>query len=317
MQTSGEFIEDVSSLFFILEFAPNENQRDDMLSGAESQRLRLHFSSTTMIPARDLDVFGRAVYEGDIATLKEMHANKVAGYVKSLGDEQAARAAAMKWIYEMHWGPTQVPIYNLILLSTLLNSIRRPRHLQIARWLIDEVKVPIDGRDLCGSTALHHSISTKPAFDPEYAQILYDAGGSVTDRNRYGGTPAHEIAMTWELQNKEVVAKAAAALKWYLEHGGSLDIKDTDGKTPRDTIDVTRKHAASGLKMETWKIVDDEDRRRQRLADQICTFCGRPPRGDGRLLVCSKCKAARYCSGLPCQKADWAHHKSLCKKKTA
>lgn len=289
--------------------------RDNMLSGAESQRLRMHFSTTQMIPSRDLkDPFGRAILEGDFITLKYLYAHKVAQYLKDLGDGEAAGTAAVKEIYEMRWGPTRVPIYNLILLSSLLNDTRRPSHLEIARWLTDDIKVPIDGRDLSGSTALHHSISTKPTFDPEYAQILCDAGGCVTDRNRYGGTPAHEIAMTWELENSEVVSTAAAALKWYLEHGGNLDIKDTDGKAPRETIDITRKHAARGLRMETWKVVDDEDRRRKRLADRICTFCGRPPRGDVRLLVCSKCKNARYCSGLTCQKADWPHHKLSCKK---
>ncbi|KAI0788291.1 hypothetical protein C8Q74DRAFT_1257221 [Fomes fomentarius] len=239
---------------------------DNMLSGAESQRLRMHFSTTEMIPSRDLkDPVGSAIFEGDFITLKYLG-------------------------YEMHWGPTRVPIYDVILLSSLLNSTRRPSQLEIARC-----------------NALHHSISTKPSFDPEYAQILFDAGGCVTDRNRYGGTPAHEIAMTWELENKEVISRAAEALKWYLEHGGNLDIKDTDGKAPRETIDITRKHVARGLRMETWKVVDDEDRRRKRLADRICTFCGRPPRGDVRLL-------ARYCSGLTCQKADWPHHKLSCKK---
>lgn len=50
--------------------------------------------------------------------------------------------------------------------------------------------------------------------------------------------------------------------------------------TPREAVDVTRQHAAGGITVEMWKVVDDEDRRRERLAGEICTFCGRPPR-DG------------------------------------
>ncbi len=50
--------------------------------------------------------------------------------------------------------------------------------------------------------------------------------------------------------------------------------------TPREAVDVTRQHAAGGITMEMWKVVvDDEDRRRGRLAGEICTFCGRPPAG--------------------------------------
>ncbi|RPD54786.1 hypothetical protein L227DRAFT_337488 [Lentinus tigrinus ALCF2SS1-6] len=262
-----------------------------------------------MEPSRDLDVFGRAVMIGDLDALKDMYEESLVKYGKT---SETARASAAQEIYRMRWGPTRVTIYNLILLCTLILPQKRIQHLRVARWLIDEVNVPVDGIDLSGSTALHHSISTKPAFDPEYAQMLYDAGGVVTQRNRYGGTPAHEITMIWDMRNKEVVRKAAAALKWFLEHGGNLDIKDSDGQTARKSVDATRR-AARGLQLEHWNVVDDEDGRRKRLGDRICTFCGRAPHGDVQLLVCSRCKAASYCSPGPCQKSDWPHHKKICK----
>lgn len=102
----------------------------------------MHFSTTQMIPSRDLkDPFGRAILEGDFITLKYLYAHKVAQYLKDLGDGEAAGTAAVKEIYEMRWGPTRVPIYNLILLSSLLNQTRRPSHLEIARWLTDDIKV--------------------------------------------------------------------------------------------------------------------------------------------------------------------------------
>ncbi|TFK93793.1 hypothetical protein K466DRAFT_510948 [Polyporus arcularius HHB13444] len=285
---------------------------NEILSGAESQRLRTFFSSNCMEPSRDLDVFGGAVMMGDLDGLRLMHAESVARYRLSSATDEAARASAAQEIYRMRWGPTRVTIYNLVLLCTLINPSRRTQHLQVARWLIDEVKVPVDGVDLSGSTALHTSISTKPAFDPEYAQMLYDAGGVVTHRNRYGGTPAHEITMIWDMRNKEVVRKAAAALKWFLEHGGNLDIKDSDGQTARKNVEAS-KRAVRGMQLEHWKVVDDEDRRRKRLGDRICTFCGREPRGNIQLLACSRCKTAKYCSPGLCQKGDWPHHKTVCK----
>ena len=42
----------------------------------------------------------------------------------------------------------------------------------------------------------------------------------------------------------------------------------------------------------------------------ICNCCKRVKK---RLLICAPCKSAKYC-GLVCQKADWNHHRSLCRK---
>ena len=66
-----------------------------MLSGAESQRLRLHFSTTQMIPARDLDDFGWAVMHGDLAKLEQMVSQAVARHRERSGDHEAARAAVV------------------------------------------------------------------------------------------------------------------------------------------------------------------------------------------------------------------------------
>ncbi|KAI0328283.1 hypothetical protein GY45DRAFT_1372516 [Cubamyces sp. BRFM 1775] len=289
-------------------------QTNDMLSGMEAQRLRTYFTSNCMEPGRDLDPFGRKVLMGEIEELQSLYEARLALAPLLDEDEAAARASASKDIYVKIWGPTRVPVYNLILLSALINPSTRARHLAIARWLVDEVKVPVDAPDLSGSTALHHAISTKPSFEPEYAQILYDGGADVNHRNRYGATPAHELLMIWNPRDKDAVRKAGDALKWYLDHGGNLDIKDANGITARSMVDQTRKLAKSGLRLPTWKIVDDEDARRKRLAGQICAFCGRPPRGNVALLACSACKSARYCSPGNCQRGDWPHHKTTCKK---
>ncbi|KAI0636295.1 hypothetical protein C8Q77DRAFT_1192027 [Trametes polyzona] len=286
---------------------------DELLSGAESQRLRTYFSSNGLEPTRDLDAFGQAVFFGDLPALKSIYNERLAHFRQLASDEATALSTTTKDIYRKRWGPTRVPVYNLILLSTLVNPSTRTGHLAIARWLIEEVKVPVDGTDLSGSTALHHAISTKPSFDPEYAQMLYDAGGDVNHRNRYGGTPAHEQIMTWDPRNRQVVRRAATALKWFLEHGGNIDIKDTDGTFPRGMVDNTRRLSAGGIRMETWKVVDDEDRRRKRLQGKICTFCGRAPQGEGTLRSCAACKTVQYCS-VTCQKGDWPHHKPHCKK---
>ncbi|KAI1788693.1 hypothetical protein LXA43DRAFT_1063448 [Ganoderma leucocontextum] len=291
---------------------------DEMLSGAESQRLRTFFSTNHMEPSRDLDMYGRYVMMGDLETIQLLYNDSIVEHRSKCDTDNTARSAATQEIYHKCWGPTRVPIYNLILLSTLILPPSWKEHLEIARWLIDEAKVPVDGKDLSGSAALHHAISTKPTFDPEYAQMLYDAGNIVTQRNRYGGVPAHEMLQTWDPTNREVVRMAAKALQWYLDHGGNLNIKDSDGVSPHQSVNNTKKLARAGIQMETWQVVDADDKRRKRLAGKVCTFCSREPQGDVKLLKCSKCKVASYCSGgAPCQKTDWPHHKTICKKPAA
>jgi len=43
---------------------------------------------------------------------------------------------------------------------------------------------------------------------------------------------------------------------------------------------------------------------------EACSACGGP--GKPTLLICSRCKTARYCS-TECQRKDWKNHKSMCK----
>jgi hypothetical protein len=106
-----------------------------------------------------------------------------------------AKTKAVHKLYSLKWGPTKVPIYNLLGISCQVFPRQRLQLLAVTRWLSTVVKVPVDGTDVSGTTALAHSISTHPAFDPEFAQILYDAGGDVNMRNRYGATPAHDMSM--------------------------------------------------------------------------------------------------------------------------
>ncbi|KAI0926344.1 hypothetical protein AcV5_008834 [Taiwanofungus camphoratus] len=286
-------------------------ESNDFLKGVESQRLRTYFTSHCMEPSRDLDEYGRAILYGDFPRVKADFFSRLSRLIEKSGTEAAARAAAAQELFFRRWGPTRVPIYNLILLSTLLNSSARSKHLQVARWLLDEAKVPVDGTDLLGSPALYHAISTKPTFDPEYAQLLYDAGANVNHRNRYGGTAAHEITLIWEPQNHAVVQRAAEALQWYLSHGGNIDIKENDGMTARLAVDGTHKLDINNLP--TWEVVDKEDKRRKKLGSACCTFCGRVPQAGSRLLVCSRCKKVTYCPPpQQCQRWDWLRHRNSC-----
>ena len=97
------------------------------------------------------------------------------------------------------------------------------------------------GIDMSGTTALMQSISTKPYFDPEFAQLMLDAGADINRRDRFGGVAAHDITTIQLLYDQTAHEEAGRALQWFLEHGGSLDVKDGDGMCARDIV-VTLKN---------------------------------------------------------------------------
>ncbi|KAI0703836.1 hypothetical protein BC835DRAFT_1404046 [Cytidiella melzeri] len=275
---------------------------EDPLRGAESQRMRTYFSSHEMIPSRDLDDYGKLLFLGDIAGVKQECARRVAALREGEVDEEEATIRAGKEQADLRWGPTRVPIYDLLLLARELVPSARCNILRVARYLIDDAKVPVGSKDLSGTTAIAHAIGTKPTFDPELAQILYDAGEDVNGRNRYGCTAGHDIAMVGTAVN--------------LAHGGNVDIKDNDGMTPRVVLENMslrmRGYLTKGLVENMIQLLRDEDTRRTRMGNKCCTFCGQEP---VTLLVCSRCKKARYCVSTPsrsCQRGDWPFHKRKC-----
>ncbi|KAG6917854.1 hypothetical protein DXG01_000759 [Tephrocybe rancida] len=181
---------------------------------------------------------------------------------------------------------------------------KRSDYLEIARYLIDTAKVPVNGADVSGTTALSHCFSTKPGFDFEYAQMLYDAGGDVNNRNCYGCTVAQEICQVYTMNGPDAARRAAKSFKWFLAHGGNVDIEDTDGYTVRNIVAKSSKELRVAL--------DQEDKRRTAKGDECCKFCGRE---DIKLMRCGRCKKDVYCQppGRNCQKADWPRHKKECK----
>jgi hypothetical protein len=115
----------------------------------------------------------------------------------------------------------------------------------------------------------------------------------------------------WTPQVQQVVAKATRAMKWFLDHGGNIDIADGDGVTVRGSISRLARFSP-----EMAKYVKDADHQRAERAKSSGGCCGFCWRQDAALLKCGKCKAVRYCPpGVrTCQKDDWPHHKKGCRK---
>ena len=276
--------------------------------------LRTFFTSECMEPQRDLDAYGWSVLKGNLPEVKDDFERRIASHGDKTSEE--ARKAAVDEVYALRWGPTRVPIYNLLLLATILVTGRRQQILEVARWMATEVKIPVDGRDLSGSTAMHHAISTKPSFDPEFAQILYDAGADVNARNRYGETAVFDAGKIFNPKDFGSTKKASSAIEWFLKHGGNLDLKENDGWSARATLLRSREvfiTLGGSVAKEMYAMIDREDKRRQGDV-KCCLFCGME-REDTPVMTCSRCKSVRYCRApRDCQKRDWPNHKQKCKK---
>ncbi|KAI4948406.1 hypothetical protein J4E91_005828 [Alternaria rosae] len=274
---------------------------DDQLAGMDGMELRGWSYKNPTVPSRDLkDPVGQtllAIFNQEFDALQ----NYVEMMIKQLGGTEEARETLRKDLYAKRWGPTRTTIYGVLLPALHMMPNKKQELLGVAKYLANDLKVPVDGKDVVGSTALFWAISTKPYVQPEFAQILFDAGGSVNTKNRFGATAGSEIAQA-DLHGD--TSKNVQMLKWYVEHGGDVDSKDTDGMSIKILVEMMN------MKVPAMAAVLKNGRGPRKEGD--CTNCGRSPK-DGKVFsACGKCKKPRYCS-QECQKVDWKGHKKVCK----
>ncbi|CZR69852.1 uncharacterized protein PAC_19752 [Phialocephala subalpina] len=187
------------------------------LSGVQSQKLRIYCANETWASS-DLDSYARLLHDGNLDTVR-----------KDFVFGQGGPVASRQRLANLQYGPTKIPIFNLLLQFTVLFPQKRAQYIQVIEFLA-KAKVPVDSTDLSGTTALSHSISTKPYFDTEIADILITAGGDINHQNRYGCLAGHEIVMARDY-SEDGKKKTVDAMKYYVEHGGKVDIPDNDGVT--------------------------------------------------------------------------------------
>ncbi|KAG5641623.1 hypothetical protein DXG03_004575 [Asterophora parasitica] len=111
--------------------------------------------------SRDLDEFWRVLVSGDLPLVQLNFPLRVREHFEAAGatdtDHEANNAAhitAAKDIYALRWGPTQTPIYNLLGLLAEMLPAKRLEYHAVARLFVDSAKVPVNGTDLSGTTAL-------------------------------------------------------------------------------------------------------------------------------------------------------------------
>lgn len=267
----------------------------------DAMELRGFASQSPMVPPRDLtDPLGAALMD----TL-ETGSDALKEYLDKRTDTLSEDSAALaKELYEQRWGPTNIPIYNVILVFLHFSPETKDKILDTTRYLSQELKVPVDGTDVTGASALYWAISTKPYTETGFAQILFDAGASVNQKTRFNGTTASEIT---QVDFTADTNKNVDMLRWYIEHGGDVDGKDNDGMTVKMLVEMMKKKVPGldGVLKEG----------RSKRGEGECENCGRKPSGEKALSACARCKGVRYCS-QECQKVDWKAHKKNCKATT-
>ena len=261
----------------------------------DALELRGWFSSNALVPSRDLtDALGQAL----LATFSDKPGalkTHIDSRTESLGNIEAVR----KELYGARWGPTRLPIYNVILQLFLFTPEKKMQLLDLTRYLAWDVEVPVDGTDVLGATALYWAISTKPYAEAEFAQILFDVGGSVNQKNRLGGTAAGEIA---QVDFKGDTSKSVEMMRWWFEHGGDVDAQDNDGMNVKTLVEMMRGKVPG--------MAEILKKGRGVRKEGNCGNCGRAP-SEKKFATCAKCKSVRYCS-QECQKVDWKGHKKVC-----
>ncbi|TFK37232.1 hypothetical protein BDQ12DRAFT_713611 [Crucibulum laeve] len=170
----------------------------------------------------------------------------------------------------------------------------QPNHLETLKFLISR-ELPLDIPDICGHTALHHSVFNDALVRKgELLRVLLESGADVNRQNRYGGTPLCSAMMRNDIVGVEL----------FMEFGADLDIKDVDGVTPRTFFPSTGPQVTATIQRWIGK-------RKGEIAprtEKRCDACGDNQKS---LKNCGKCQVARYCS-VECQRKHWPTHKKTC-----
>lgn len=288
-----------------------------VLSGPMSQRLRF-FCTSNSWDESDLDNCAQVLESGSLEDVSKYFEGRVSiarfDSISKVADPasqdheiimpESGMELVRQSIADIHYGPTKIPVFNYLLQLTILDPSKRSEYVEKIRYLAITAKVPVDSMDLSGNTTLMWAISLKPYWDPEIADFMIAAGAKINHRNRFGCTTAHDI-VTFRDHSAAGKRKISVALKYFVDNGGDLEIKDGDGLSARYLLGRVAALASDSRLRSFCKEGEVVAR---------CAKCNAKKHESGQnLLTCGRCKTAKYCSG-ECQKADWKEHKGGCGK---
>ena len=111
----------------------------DILSGEEAAKLRSYCSEAVINFDKDFqDPCGILFEDADLTAFQDYFRGRVQHF-------EGRQHEAAQETYKLRWGPTRIPIYVALLAFTAINPPRRYKYINIAEWLVDTAKVPVDG----------------------------------------------------------------------------------------------------------------------------------------------------------------------------
>lgn len=111
----------------------------------DALELRGWASNNPLLPNRDLnDPLGTALlttFNGQWDALQ----NHINSRIAELGDNETATEQVRKELYDARWGPTRLPIYNVILQFFFFHPEDESNLLSLTQYLISDAKLPVTG----------------------------------------------------------------------------------------------------------------------------------------------------------------------------
>lgn len=153
------------------------------------------------------------------------------------------------------------------------------QHYEVLKYLLS-CGLPPNVPDICGFTALHHSVIGESIHCKEdLIRLLIQSGANVNCQNRYG-----EVPLFGAMQRNDILG-----IDLLMEYGADVHIAEADGNTPDGFYLVCGPQVTAAFRKWIGKRKGEAAPR----VEKRCDTCGDP---DKPLKNCSKCHVARYCS---------------------
>ena len=151
-------------------------------------------------------------------------------------------------------------------------------HAKIIRLLIER-GAPVNGGDICGLTAVHHSSTNN--VNPIVLRALLEGGADPNARDRYGHVALHGAIMENQVSTVDLL----------MEFGADLDIRDGNNITPKSMLRGTTPKLQSIVAK--WLRIRSGEEPPPLECKNACSQCGKE---NSKLRACSRCRTVRYCS---------------------
>lgn len=241
-----------------------------------------HFSSIDSIGFNiyELTAFGKACYLGSFDTARKVHLQHFPLQPNSLKLQAVESGTApdlegTETTYKFGYATL------VIAGSQRVEPISggRTQHYEVLKYLLS-CGLPPNVPDICGFTALHHSVIGESIHCKEdLIRVLIQSGANVNCQNRYG-----EVPLFGAMQRNDILG-----IELLMEYGADVHIAEADGKTPDGFYLVCGPQVTAAFKKWIGKRKGEEAPR----VEKRCDACGDP---DKPLKNCSQCHVARYCS---------------------